>query len=40
MRSSYPKHFANESLLAMFKRKSKNMRNLLKFSEQMNMSGN
>lgn len=40
MSYSYPRHFANEPLLALFKRNSENMRNLLKFSEQMSMSGN
>ena len=40
MRSSFHRRFANESLLALLKRNSENMKNLLTFSKQMNMSEN
>lgn len=40
MRSSFHRHFANESLLALLKRNSENMKNLLTFSKQMNVSEN
>lgn len=37
MKSSFPRHFAKESLLALFKRNSENMKNLLTVSKQMNV---